>query len=205
MHLESRQKEATTLKTSGAILAGGKSSRMGQDKALMQVDGRAMIVRVAEVLKRECYDVAIISNRASNYRFLNLPVIQDALPSRGPLVGIYTALLHAETQYCLIVACDLPFVNAPLIRILCQKIGCHDAAVFQSSAGVEPLFAVYSKGCLQVVKNQIETGQLKVSQLFHKIDTVLVRVPSGEHQDYDRAFLNVNTPKELERARKMNR
>lgn len=194
---------AARSKYCAAILAGGKSSRMGENKALVEVNGKPMIAHVVEAVESITSRVMIISNAAETYSFLNHPVFPDAVASCGPLAGIYTALQHTKTTHCLVVACDLPFLEPPLLRFLCEHGSEVDVLAFESEDGVEPLCAVYSKACLRVVKRQIGSGQHKVSRLFSKLHTRLVSLQPGDAFYSEHAFLNVNTPDELEQARKL--
>ncbi|MFQ5649937.1 MAG: NTP transferase domain-containing protein [bacterium] len=190
---------------SAAILAGGTSSRMGQNKALLFVDGKPMIARVVDSLREQFEQIVVISNQQQEYRFLNLPVYPDAVANFGPLAGIYTALQRSQTEHCLVVACDLPFLSRQLIRFLCENCAPYDVLAFESESGVEPLCAVYKKKCLPVIKAQIELGEHKVSQFYDKVRTRIVRMEPGLVFYSRHAFLNVNTPDELARAQKLLR
>lgn len=188
-------------RVSAAVLAGGKSSRMGQDKALIAIEGKPMIQHVVETIQSCIQDIVIISNRPDRLTFLNRPVYPDSIESCGPLAGIYTALKHVDTKHCLVVACDLPFVTRPLIQFLCENASRYDVFAFESDTGVEPLCAVYSKNCLPVIETQIRSGNFKVTDFFARVETRIVHL-SPELLFYDsNTFFNVNTRKELQKAR----
>ncbi len=197
------QRNADDKGLTGAILAGGKSSRMGQNKALAEVNGRPMVAHVADTVKNVARNTIISSNEPEAFDFLGLPVFVDAIESCGPLAGIYTALKHAETRHCLVVACDLPFLTQPLLRFLCENCLDHDILAFDSGKGVEPLCAVYSKACLPVIAEQVQKGNRRVQDLFSQVKTRIVQMEAGLFSDSANAFLNVNTPEELSRARKI--
>ena len=135
-----------------AILAGGKSSRMGTDKALMGLDGMTMIEKVLQAVPTQIADPTVITNNPEDYAFLNLPLHRDVIKGIGPLGGIYTALKHCKTTHCLIVACDLPFLNAGILHQLSERGPAWDVLVVDTDKGVEPLCAVYSKHCLSVIQ-----------------------------------------------------
>jgi molybdenum cofactor guanylyltransferase len=188
-------------KMSAAILAGGRSKRMGRDKALLQIGDKTMIEHVAEMVQSQAPEVMIVSNKQETYRFLGLPVYPDAVHGCGPLGGIYTALLYSKHRHCLVVACDLPFLNLPLLRFLCENCRPHDVLVFESETGVEPLCAVYSKNCLPAIEKHMKAGKYKVSDFYETVSTRVVKL-KPELAFYDGStFLNVNTPEDLAEAR----
>jgi len=175
---------------------------MGRNKAMLRVSGKPMIAHVVEAVRYATSRVMIISNEAEAYQFLSLPIFPDAVESCGPLAGIYTALKHAETRHCLVVACDLPFLTPSLMRFLCEHGRDCDVFAFESDTdGLEPLCAVYSRACLPIIEQQLEAGEHKVSHFFSKVNTRLVRLQPGLAFYIEHVFLNVNTPDELERAR----
>jgi molybdopterin-guanine dinucleotide biosynthesis protein A len=184
-----------------AVLAGGQSKRMGQDKALLQIGSKPMIKRVVEAVLTQVPDVMIVSNDLATYSFLRLPVYPDAVHDCGPLGGIYTALLHSKFQHCLVVACDLPYLSKGLLQFLCENCAPYDVLAFESEAGVEPLCAVYSKRCLSVIRKQIKAGQYKVSDFYDLVNTRLVRLEPKLAFFDPKSFINVNTQEELAKAR----
>lgn len=186
---------------SAAILAGGKSRRMGQNKALLKLGDKVIIERIARILQTLSSDVMIISNHPQSYKFLQLPVYPDEIRGCGPLGGIYTALIHAKNDNCVVVACDLPFITTNLLQFLCENSGQSDVVVFESSSGIEPLLAVYNKRCLPVIKEQIKNKHLKVSDFYDKVKTRVIRI-DPEHAFFDeKVFTNINTPEDLEKIK----
>ncbi len=190
-------------KISAAILAGGKSKRMGQNKALVEFDGKKMIEYVLESLQACTQEIMIISNSPEKFRFLKRPLYEDIVESVGPLAGIYTALTKSRQEYCLVVACDLPFLSSQLIKFLCEKCTPYDIFAFESEIGVEPLCAVYRKSCLPVIETQIKKRQFKVSDIFGKLRTQIMRLEPGLTPYGKDPFFNVNTPSELARAARL--
>jgi molybdopterin-guanine dinucleotide biosynthesis protein A len=183
-----------------AVLAGGQSKRMGQNKALLQIGGRPMIQHVVKTILTQVPDVMIISNQLATYSFLRLPGYPDEVQNCGPLGGIYTALLHSKFQHCLVVACDLPFLSKGLLQFLCENCVSYDVLAFETESGVEPLCAVYSKRCLSAIKKQIEAGQYQVSDFYDLVNARLVRL-EPKLAFYDpKLFTNINTQQELAQA-----
>ncbi|NOZ75951.1 MAG: molybdenum cofactor guanylyltransferase [FCB group bacterium] len=188
-----------------AILAGGQSSRMGLNKALMKIDGLPLIERVVETVKKQVGNPVIIAREPGKYAFLNLPSHVDIIANAGPLGGIYTALTYSHSSHCLVLACDLPFLSGYLIRMLLDQGSSYDVLVVDAGKGVEPLCAVYSKDCIPVIKNQIQSGNLKITDLYTKIRTRIIYLKKIKHKFNAHILFNINTPKDLEIAREINR
>ena len=185
-----------------AIQAGGKSSRMGQDKGITLLSGKPLIVHVLERLKPIADEILVTTNQPNNYQFLELPLIPDQYTDRGALGGLYTALAAAHYPLVAVVACDMPFANANLfntsIQILLHTNA--DAVIPRSINGLEPLHAVYRKDtCLQAVKKAIDDEQWKLIS-WHANVSSIVEIPFEKVTQLDpdgRAFFNVNTPEDL--------
>jgi molybdenum cofactor guanylyltransferase len=189
------------MKASGFVTAGGRSSRMGRDKAWLELDGQAMIERVIAALKPVTTSVAVIAN-SPEYEQLGLPVYSDVHAGIGPLEAIRTALANARTPRVVLVGCDLPFVTAELFSFLLNLKGDHQAIVpVGADERLEPLCAVYSTGALEPVTRLIESGGRKVSLLFGQIRTRLVTFTEIGHLPGAESFFeNVNTQEEYLRA-----
>src|SRR5438128_995233 len=162
------------MKADGFVTAGGNSSRMGRDKAWLELDGVTMIERVIAALRPVTRRVTIIANRPE-YTRLSLAVVADTYPGVGPLEAIRTALANARHSYVVLVGCDLPFVTSELFTHLLNMAGDAQAVVPMDESGrLEPLCAVYSTAALTAVTELIVAGQRKVSRLFDRIPTRFV-------------------------------
>lgn len=192
-----------------AVLAGGKSSRMGRNKALVEIAGQTIL---AHILGRVSHlgDGApfIVANDAPTYDAFGLPVLSDVYPDHGSLGGIYSAIHHSQTEYTMVMACDMPFVSAPLITYMVGLIAANDpqpdVIVPRVDGYPQGLFALYRKACLPVIQPRLEAKQLKVIRFY---DAVNVRyLDESEYQSYivpDLSFFNVNTPQDLESAHRL--
>jgi molybdopterin-guanine dinucleotide biosynthesis protein A len=138
----------------GVILSGGKSLRMGQDKAFVEIGGLPMIERILRVLRALFEETIIVANQIDPYRQLDASIYSDAIPDRGALGGLYTGLLFSsfDTSFC--VGCDMPFISGSLISYLTDRIEGHDAVVPRTADGLQPLHAVYSKNCLGAIRQR---------------------------------------------------
>lgn len=188
------------MQISGAILAGGASSRMGRNKALLAIDDRRLIERVAAALRQVADDLFLVANDASPYAFLGLPAYADAVSGAGPLGGLLTALRQARQQHCLVLACDLPFVTPELLRFLATEAAGKPALALRTADGVQPLCAAYSKACLPIVEQLLAGADYKMGMVLERAGAHIVdiaKTPFG-----DELLFNVNTPAELQRARR---
>ena len=178
----------------GWVLTGGASSRMGFDKALAEIEGRAMAALVAETAAKVCEMVSLVGDPA-RYGGLGLPVIPDNFPGCGPLAGMEAALGATTGEWNLIVACDMPALDmAVLTRLFAEGADC---AVPQYEDGmVEPLCAVYHRRCHSAIRAALEGGVRKVTDALGMLQAqaLVVRYVRVEQRD---AFANLNTTRDL--------
>lgn len=190
-------------KYSIAIQAGGKSSRMGQDKGLIDFGGMALVAYIYQQIKGLSNDIFIVSNSPEEYNAFGLPVYKDVYRNIGALGGIHTVLSSMKTDHALVLACDMPFVNRDVIEQLISYANNYDVVVprIDPRGFVEPFKAVYGRTCLTEVEAAIQQGKRRVISFF---DNVRVKyVDREELQPYDpdfQSFMNVNTPEDLEKA-----
>jgi molybdenum cofactor guanylyltransferase len=182
-----------------SLQAGGKSSRMGQDKALLNFGGQPMIQHILGRLEALADETIITTNHPENYCFLGLPLVPDIIPDRGALGGLYTALSAAAHPLVAVVACDLPFASPEILRACRDLLFADpklDAAIPSTKNGMEPLHAVYRREtCLPAVKAALDTGKWKLI-VWHAQTNVRVLTPDEVTTlDPDGlAFCNINTP-----------
>jgi molybdopterin-guanine dinucleotide biosynthesis protein A len=141
---------------SGVILAGGQSSRMGQDKALLEIGGKPLIRRLADLLLVLSDDVVISTNADEHYAFLNLPAVADVFPGQGPMAGIHAAMARTPRPLLLVLACDMPRVHLGLLRHILDAVEGYDAAVpATANRGIHPLCAVYRTACSGLLEQSL--------------------------------------------------
>ena len=189
----------------GFILTGGRSSRMGQDKALLEVDGKPLIQIIAANVKQALGEVTLVGSKAK-YARLGMPVIEDIHPGLGPLAGVHAALRHSRKPLVLVVGCDMPFLNAQFLEHLAQVAAVADAEVTVAESadyGLESLCAVYNQSTLPHIEAALEHGELKVAMLYDKVR--VRKLSTDECRGFNPQgilFSNVNTPQDLELARR---
>lgn len=190
----------------GAILAGGLNSRYGSHKALALVGGCPIIERVQAALRAVTPDLILIANDPEHYAGLGLLQRPDAVPGLGALGGIHSALVWAREERrtgVLAVACDMPFLEPRLLRLLVERSAAADVVVPESVGrrGVEPLCAYYSTSCIPAIEEEMARGARQVIGFYGQVR--VARIPLAEVRtlgEPDSIFLNVNTPEERVRA-----
>jgi molybdopterin-guanine dinucleotide biosynthesis protein A len=182
----------------GLILAGGKSSRYGCNKALVEVEGRTLIEHAVRVMKTVFQEVILLTNTPADYAFLNLPMVEDIIKGLGPIGGIYTGLNTMSEEAGFFVACDMPFLNEALLRYMVEVSGDFDAVVPRIGWMLEPLHAIYTRRCLPVIKNSIDSRDYQIARCFSKISVKYL--DEKELRSFDpklQSLFNINEPKDL--------
>ncbi len=191
------------MKVAGVIQAGGKSTRMGgTPKALLDVGGRRIIERIVDVIDAVLGPPLLVTNTPDLYAFLRLRMVPDVHPDAGSLGGIYSGLAAAAGDAAFTVACDMPFLHADLVRLVVSRAGDGDVVIPRVEDRLETLHACYARTCLPFMEERIAAGRLKIAGFFG--DVRVVEIPESDvraHRDPAIAFMNVNTPEELARAR----
>jgi molybdenum cofactor guanylyltransferase len=184
-----------------AVMAGGKSSRMGTDKAFVPLLGKPMVEHVLDRIAGLADETIIITNRPACFDYLGLPLYTDIYRERGPLGGLHTALRRANHPHVLIVACDMPWLNRSLLEYLLSLREAADAVIPRWIRHPEPLHAVYSRSCLGAIETNLQAERLKLADFFEQVRVRYVdRAELARFDPEGRSFANVNTPQELEAA-----
>ena len=191
------------MKVTGVIQAGGQSTRMGgRAKALLELGGRRIIERVLAALAPAVDDVLVVTNTPELYAFLDLPMVADVYPDHGSLGGIYSGLEAAPGHAALTVACDMPFLHPDVVRLVASRAGEGDVVIPRTGTQLETMHAAYGKACLPHIAERLVAGQLKIVDFFARVRVVeIAEADVARFRDPRVAFMNVNTPDELERAR----
>ena len=171
---------------STAVLAGGRSSRLGRNKALLPLHGKTLIEKVIDEARCCTGAVTIITNSPDEYAHLGYPCRGDILPGGGPLSGIHAALTHCGTEYVLVVSCDIPLVNRELFESLIAALPGHDIVMFKHKH-FEPLCALYRRTCLAALEDLIAHGEHRIIDLFPSLQVKVLRIASAD------VFKNINT------------
>lgn len=185
------------------VLAGGKSTRMGTDKAFLELEGNTLLDRALLTLRRLSPEVMIVGERTKFAQFG--PVIEDVFHNRGPLGGIHAALTFSATDLNLVIAVDLPFLQSRFLNYLLDRARSTDALVVVPRAlgRMQPLCAVYRKDFRFPAERSISRGENKIDTLFHDVKTLILEEGEIVQRGFSAAiFQNLNTPQEFEQAKK---
>ena len=186
----------------GLILLGGKSSRYGSNKALVEIEGVRLVDRVAGVMKSIFHRVLLLTNTPEEYAYLQLPMVEDLIKDLGPMGGIHTGLMTMSDEAGFIVACDMPFLSERLIRHMVDVRDDFDAVVPRMDWMLEPLHALYSKKCLPAIQEAIEQHQHQIAKCFTRMRVRYVDEEELRLWDQGlRSLFNINKPEDLPGAR----
>ena len=181
------------------ILAGGKSSRMGSNKAFLKLKGKTFIELQIDLLRKMFGEIFISANIPSEFEYLNLQIFKDIHPGKGPLGGIYTSLINSSSFHTFMLACDMPFVGSELIKYLKDLTKEYDVVIPKSERGLEPLHAFYSKNCIDPIKRELEEDNLRIISFFPHVNVKIVELDSLVTSDsFNNSIKNLNTRDEYE-------
>jgi molybdopterin-guanine dinucleotide biosynthesis protein A len=192
-----REPRNRTRNISAAILAGGRSRRMGGNKALLPYRGKPLIAHVFETLESLFEEIFLVTNDPGLFDFLPCPKIPDRVSGKGPIAGIDAALSYSRKSFVLAVGCDAPFLSPRLLELLAEKAEGSDLVIPHGPSGPEPLCAVYGKGCLALIEESLRKGDLRLTELVKRLRTREISPEEVATVDPGfRSFRNINTPRE---------
>lgn len=191
---------ADTIKHCGIVLAGGKSSRMGKDKALLTFDGETLLDRAIAAIKPLVTEVIVVVDREDRYSLPAVRKIVDLYPESGPVGGIVTGLLAAGEGYHYIIPCDMPLLNRQILLLLMESASPpYDAVIPEWNGFPEPVFAVYSHEAVPKLKRFLEEGGRAAQRALDQLKTLRIEESVLKKIDPSGRFLfNMNEPGDLE-------
>jgi molybdopterin-guanine dinucleotide biosynthesis protein A len=201
---DQRVKDRTQLDVTAFVLAGGKSSRMGSDKAFVRLEDETLLAHALKVGAAVAGEVLIVGDAKKFAAFGR--VVEDVYSDRGPLGGIHGALSSSTTELNLILAVDLPFVDAKFLEYLLLRARESGAMVTvpRAGGGLQPLCAAYQGGFADVAGESLRDGQNKIDSLFERIAICVIEEDELVRAGFSvEMFRNLNTPQELEQARSL--
>jgi len=190
------------MNASGIILAGGKNTRMGQNKSFLSINGERLIDKTLNLYRQIFTDIIIVTNDPLSYiEFTDAAIATDIYRGKGPLGGIYTGLFYAKNDYAFVCPCDMPFLKKDFVDYLLAQNGKCDVIVPETAEGYQPLHAVYSRNCLPSIKRLLLMDKLKITGFYRDMQVL----PISEEQirpfnEDGSLFQNLNTPEELEKV-----
>ena len=199
-----RVKEGITLGVTAFVLAGGKSSRMGSDKAFLRLGDETLLSQALKLASTVAEEVWIVGDAKKFAAFGR--VVEDVYRERGPLGGIHAALSGSTTELNLMFAVDLPFVTQKLVQYLLSRALESGAMVTvpRAGSGFQPLCAVYRRGFTEVAEQSLLEGKNKIDSLFARVETCVIEENELLRAGFsEQMFRNLNTPEELEKAKEL--
>lgn len=186
-----------------AILAGGKSTRMGFDKQLLKINEKRLIDNLVSKLSVEFEEIIVVTNNPQYYLDFNFKVVKDIIVGKGPLSGIHAGLKESNSQFVYFIACDMPNINLKYIRYMKYKIRDLDmdikACVTKFGVNIEPFNGFYSKDIILNIEDYLAQGKRSLNRLIKQLQTYYVEEEEARmfSPNWD-MFLNLNTKEDLE-------
>lgn len=189
----------------GIILAGGKNARMGTEKALLKVGPHFIIEHISSALRVISEEIIVVASEPDRYARFGDRRVKDIMTGHGPLGGIHAGLASAGQPFALVTACDMPFVSAGLAALLIDNAAGYDAVVPFYRGFPEPLFALYSKSCLNAIEELLSNNRNKITGFYDQVKVNFINEQKMLEVETELAkvFFNVNTPEDLKKAQTM--
>jgi molybdopterin-guanine dinucleotide biosynthesis protein A len=189
------------------ILAGGKSLRLGQSKALQIIGGKSLIQWVVDRLAILSTEIIIATARGETIpcsSAVSIKTVADIYPGKGPLAGIYSGLIASSGSRAIAVGCDTPFLSVSLLKYMTQIRPTSDVVIPRVKEKVEPLCAVYSRSCLAPIQGLLERNELSITKLFDMVKLRYIEEHEINNLDPEHlSFFNINSQADLDKARKL--
>ena len=183
----------------GIILAGGKSSRMGQEKGLIKFKDKHLIEYSINVLKN-ITDRIIISSNSKSYDFLDFEIVKDEIPNSGPMGGIYSGLMQSNTEVNLVLSCDTPFVSEDLLMYVLEKSKGKDIVVpWHGKKFFEPLCAYYNKNSTKILRQFIDKKNYRIPDVFNEVNFKALLMSENLDFFHKELFVNINSKQDLKK------
>lgn len=182
----------------GIILCGGQNTRMGKNKAFIEIDGERIIDRTIRILGEVFNEIILVTNSPTEYLDLDIRIVTDIVKGKAALGGLYTGLFHSSSDHAFVCPCDMPSLNSAFIQYMLGKVTGKDIVVPAPPDGLQPLHAIYSRKCLRSIKNLIDENRLKITGFYRKAR--VFEVPADVIATFDpeaRMFTNINSLSDL--------
>ena len=186
----------------GIILAGGKSRRMGRNKAFIDSGGIPLFERVYRIFKEIFSEIIIVTNDVLPFQRYEAILQRDIILNKGALGGLYTGLFHSSNYHAFCSACDMPLLNPRVIEYMTEERDEYDVIVPKTHDGLHPLHAIYSKNCLNPMRQLLDRDDLRIVDFFGQVRVRYIEeMEIREFDPHMRSVINVNTEEEMEAVR----
>lgn len=188
----------------GVILAGGLNKRFsGNNKAFIRIEGKRLLDRICGIFEEVFEEIILVTNDPLQYLEWDFKIVTDLFPIRSSLTGIHSGLFHTTKQAAFFAACDTPFLRKEIVETVVEAFDPKfDAVIPETSAGLEPLCAVYSKNCLKPIEGLLGQQDFKIQRFFRSVRIKKMPETVLRQKDPDLiSFFNINTPDDLKRVK----
>jgi molybdopterin-guanine dinucleotide biosynthesis protein A len=177
----------------GIVLAGGKSSRMGSDKGLLTINNKTFVELVIDAMKPLVNKIIIVSNNAEHDQF-GYRRVDDSIKDSGPLAGLYSGLKHSETEFNLVLSCDIPMIKTEILKKLVDTdLENYEVVQIESNTKTMPLIAMYKKQCMHKCLELLQQGERRLRVAVNQLKTKTIIIDA----EFDQFVKNVNTKEDL--------
>ncbi len=189
-------------KITGIILCGGKNSRMGKNKALLELGDKKIIYHLIETLRPICNEI-ILSTNNQELDFLPHKHVADKQVNLGPIAGFQSTLSESSTTDNLIISCDTPFISTTLLSHLLEKSENYDVVLPSFNNHLQPMIGYFNKNFLKIIDKQIYAGNIKPINIFENANMLKVEITKDMEFYKDYLFFNINTKEQYEVAKRI--
>jgi molybdopterin-guanine dinucleotide biosynthesis protein A len=196
---EQKTREPLPIPVTALILCGGKSRRMGRNKALLPFEGTTMVAHIVNTVSNLFNETLVVANEVETYEDLGVDVVKDILPYRGPLGGILSGLLVSSNHHVCVVPCDMPLIDRKLLRAMTIERHGTDVVVLEHRNGVEPLLGLYSKNCVKSLEESLFAENLNMQDLLTGLKAKTFKISELDNSDILPPYFNVDTPADYSR------
>jgi molybdopterin-guanine dinucleotide biosynthesis protein A len=188
----------------GIILAGGKSTRMGENKSLLSLNGKTVIERVVDLMKSIFKEVILITNTPVVYDFIKIPKYKDIFEYKGPLAGIHSGLTHSNTKKSFVISCDILLMDKKMIEFIINYKTNKQITVCWADGFIQQLVGLYSKSVLPIINNLL-VNENQNSSVLSLLDKVVPEIINAEELDIykEYMFFNMNKPEDYNKIKKL--
>lgn len=194
-----------------AILSGGKSSRMGTNKSLLEINNKTVIEILKENLQLIFNEVILIANDSETYKFLKIPIYEDMYKGIGPLAGIHSALTNSKNDKVFVISCDIPLINIEIIKSIIEYKEGYQIIVPFADGFIQSLCGLYHKSLIPKINEIISSYQLdtekskqklcKIKQLINMSNSLIIEDVDKLAGYSENIFLNMNHPEDYEKVK----
>lgn len=175
------------------ILAGGKNSRIGRNKAFLKINDSTLIEQLINKMEKITQEVILVTNQPELYDNYKVKCVTDEIRGKGPLGGIHAGLKSSNAWLNFVVACDMPFINIDIVALMFEQANDYDVVVPHINENLEPLHAIYSKKCIEPIEKSLIKNHRRLISFYPYVRVKYLTESQLAHYDLSKVFYNINT------------